>query len=219
MITLLWDLDGTLIDSMPAIGKSLNLTAVQYGKPQWDNNRLRSLIGPELGEMLAMMLNLTQADEIAAAKDVYRNFYRKEMLSSPLFEGMYAALVHFRDLGVQQFVATAKYQQYAADIIEALALTPFFVGVYGSTESGLYGDKKQLLAYIIEEEGLKPSQTIMIGDTRFDIEAGHHHKMTTIAVKWGYGDELSINEAAPHFTAVSPEQLPGLIKIATECGC
>ena len=219
MITLLWDLDGTLIDSLPAISQSLNKTVVHYGKPEWAEHRLRAMIGPELGEILAHMLELTDEHDILAAKDVYRSYYTQEMLKSPLFDGILEALTHFRDMGVAQFVATAKYQQYAADIIEALSLSSFFTGVYGSTIDGLYGDKKELLAHIVDEEGIRPSQTIMIGDTRFDIEAGRFHKMTTIAVGWGYGDEESLSIAGPHFVAPSPDLLADVVKKATECGC
>ena len=204
---------------MSAIGQSLNKTAQHYGQIPWPEAQIRSVIGPELGEILAQILNLSTVDEITAAKQVYRSFYQEEMLTSPLFEGIEQALGHFRDMGVQQYVATAKYQLYARQIIEARNLSSFFTGIYGSTESGRYGDKRELLDFLTKEENIKPSQAIMIGDTRFDIEAGRHHRMTTIAVAWGYGAEESINLAAPHFKVEQPQDLPAVVKAATLCGC
>ena len=219
MITLLWDLDGTLIDSMPVIARCLNRTAEHYSKDPWPESQLRSMIGPELGELLAVVLDLHDPQDIADAKQCYRGFYQQEMFGSPLFDNIASVLRHFQQVGVEQYVATAKYQRYAQLIIESHQLGSLFAGVYGSDEDGRYGDKKELLTKIVQDEQLVPAQTIMIGDTVYDIEAGRHLNMTTIAVAWGYGNREGLKKAGAHYFVERPAQLMETVKAAMTCGC
>lgn len=219
MVTLLWDLDGTLVDSMPVIARCLNKTVNEYQLPAWSDEALRPMIGPELGEILATMLNLESTEQIREAKEVYRRHYRGDMLTSPVFAGVESALNHFQATGNTQLVATAKYQLYAEQIVTAQGVRAPFAAVYGSEEDGRLGNKTDLLAHIIEEEALKPSQCIMIGDTQYDMMAGRNHNMTTVGVLWGYGGEEALKEAGAHFLVETPADLIDVIKQATYCGC
>ena len=219
MLNLLWDLDGTVVDSMPVIAKSINETCLTYGKPKLPFADLRPFIGPELGESLAFLLELDQREDILEAKQIYRSFYVREMLNSPLFDGLVPVLEHFQRCGARQFIATAKYQDYARQIVEALEIQRFFSAIYGSHSDGRLGDKKDLLAHLLAEETLLPAQTFMIGDTRFDIEAGRYHNLSTIGALWGYGGEPSLVSAGAHYLANQPHDLPELIRQAANSGC
>lgn len=219
MVNLLWDLDGTLVDSMPAIADCLNKMVTHYGQPEWPLEKLQPLIGPELGKIVAHLLDLTDPQAIATAKEVYRSYYRDLMLTSSPFPGIAEALTHFNSLGCNQWVATAKYQLYAEQIVTAQSLRSAFQGVYGSEENGHLGNKSELLAHILWEESLQPAQTIMIGDTQFDMQGGRDNNVTTIGVLWGYGTEQSLKEAGAHFIVRTPKELPEVIKQATYCAC
>jgi phosphoglycolate phosphatase len=219
MVNLLWDLDGTLVDSMPAIAGCLNKMVMHYGQKEWPLDELRPLIGPELGKIVAHLLALSDESEIALAKEVYRSYYRDLMLTSPPFPGIADALAHFNNLGCGQWVATAKYQLYAEQIVSAQGLRSTFKSVYGSEENGHLGNKSELLAHILWEEALQPAQTIMIGDTQYDMQGGRDNNMTTIGVLWGYGSEQSLKEAGAHFIVRTPAELPDVIKQATFCAC
>ncbi|MEJ2041837.1 MAG: HAD hydrolase-like protein [Reinekea sp.] len=219
MLNLLWDLDGTLVDSMPVIAKALNETLLSYGKVERPLESLRPFIGPELGESLSNLLVLNNAADIENAKQVYRSFFAREMLNSPAFSGIDDVLSSFQASGVRQFVATAKYRHFAVQIVEALGLSSRFVAIYGSEADGRLGDKRDLLAHILAEEALSTGNTIMIGDTRFDIEAGRANKLTTVGVLWGYGGKDALEEAGAHFLAEYPGQMPEIIRQASSCCC
>lgn len=219
MVNLLWDLDGTLIESLPAIGGSLNKTLEAYGHAPMSDDALQRHIGPELGAILANLLNLKTKDEIDHAKQEYRRHYRKLMLTSPLFEGIREQLDRFKAMGSTQFVATAKYDVYAREIVQAQNADSFFAEVYGSEENGHRGNKVELLEHILQEETIEPARSIMIGDTEFDIRAGNHHNMTTIGVLWGYGSEQSLMDAGANYLVRTPGELEAVVKQAVECGC
>lgn len=219
LINLIWDLDGTLVDSMPAIAGALKSTAQHYDQPIWSEEKIQQMIGPELGLILKDMLAVTTAEQIDEAKAVYRSFYQQTMTQSPVFSGLEEVLEHFKQAGVTLYVATAKYQAYAQTILEANGIAPLFAGIYGSEENGNLGNKTELLAHLLAEEDINPAQCVMIGDTQYDIVAGQNHNMTTVAVSWGYGKESELKEAGAHYFAGSVDDLPELIKTAMSCAC
>lgn len=219
MVTLLWDLDGTLIDSMPIIGECLQKTSQFYDVPPMTDSQIQKLIGPELGDILRLMIGLKTDEEVRRAKAVYRGYYAEVMLESPLFPEMAGVLSHFRELGITNLVATAKYQLYAEQIIQSGSAASLLSGVYGSEEDGRLGNKAELLEHIMAQEGLKSAQTIMIGDTRFDMEAARANNLTAIGVLWGYGERSELETAGAHYLVDAPAQLKETVKTALSCGC
>lgn len=219
MVTLLWDLDGTLIDSMPVIGDCLNRTVQAYGEPALSKEEIQPLIGPELTDTLRQLIPAGKAVDVTQAKAVYRDFYRQSMTDSPVFDGIVDAVTYFQTLGMSQLVATAKYQRYAAQIIDASPLQSQFGAIYGSEEDGRLGNKVELLAYLLQQEGLQPARTLMIGDTRFDMAAARANNLTAIGVTWGYGLREDLLEAGAHYLVEHPAQLEKVIRTALACGC
>lgn len=218
-MNLLWDLDGTLIDSMPIIAESLNKTLAESNLPTKPIAEMRPLIGPELGSILSMLLKTENAEEIDTAKAIYRRFYKQEMVNSPVFDGIERVLQHFQSIGFTQYVATAKLQVYGEEILQALGIRRYFAAVYGSYEDGHLGDKVQLLKHLVVEENLQPARTIMIGDTLYDMEAARANNLTAVAVAWGYGNLAELKEAGAHYVVEAPEGLLDIIKQASDCGC
>ncbi|TXR51521.1 HAD family hydrolase [Reinekea thalattae] len=219
MINVLWDLDGTLVDSMPVITHCMNRTIEHFGMKPWPVEELRQFVGPGLTHTMAVLLNTDDQQRIASATEYYRTIYAEQMSDSPVFDGVEQVLKHFKETGVRQFLATAKYQGLAIEIIEAAGLTGYFTELYGSMKDGTLSDKKQLLAKIIAEEGIEPGHSIMIGDTHYDIEAGCHNGLTTIGVLWGYSNEERLKEAGAHYCASRAEELTDLVKTAMTCNC
>ncbi|ATX75599.1 MULTISPECIES: HAD hydrolase-like protein [Reinekea] len=219
MINILWDLDGTLIDSMAVIARCLNQTSEHFDRGPVPAAQIRSMIGPELGVSLGRILDTQDAEQIQRAKDFYRSCYQYSLHDSPVYPGMLEVLQHCNRIGVRQFIATAKYQLYAEQIIAHSGLAEFFTGIYGSTESGQYGDKKELLAWLLAEEKLKASETLMIGDTAYDVAAGRHHDLTSLGVLWGYSDAPTLLAAGAHQCVAAPEDLMAVIKGSTMAFC
>lgn len=219
MINIIWDLDGTVIDSMPVIASCLNKTAEQFDVTPWPETELKRLVGPGLVAALSTLLGTDEESRLSAAKDYYRSMYRIDMLKSPVFTGLEAVLAHFKDIGAKQYIATAKTQVYAKEIIAEAGLSAYFIDVYGATNDEIIWDKSDLLAHVLKEEDLKPSDTLMIGDTHFDIQAGRHHNLITLGVLWGYSDKKALERSGAHYLIHQPEDLVSVVKQSVMCYC
>lgn len=219
MINILWDLDGTVVDSMPVITACMNKTIEHFGFKPWPVEDLRQFVGPGLTYSMSVLLDTQDKERIAEATEYYRQIYTELMNESPVFEGIESTLEHFNSVGATQYLATAKYQGFAEDIVKATGLSKLFTGVYGSMKDGTLSNKKELLTKLMAEEGIDAVNSVMVGDTHFDIEAGRHCNMTTVGVLWGYSTQEKLEAAGANYCVSEPGELIETVKTAMTCAC
>lgn len=197
MKTICFDLDGTLTDPKTGITRSIihALTALGHDAPHQD--QLEWCIGPPLPESFEKLLG--NKHEVSSAISLYRERYSDVgALENILYEGTVPMLEAAKNAGFQIFLATSKAEIYARKILDHFQLTGFFDALYGAELNGVRSDKTDLLSYLIKEESLTPSKTIMVGDRRHDMIGAINNQIHPLGVTYGYGsrDELTAAGAA-----------------------
>lgn len=218
-MNVLWDLDGTLVDSMPVIARSMNRTREAFGLDVLPEADLRPFIGPSIHRTFAHFLETDDAGRVDAAVGHYRACYDEIIGESPVYPGIVDTLEALNRAGCQQFVATAKYHQVALRLLDLTGLRRWFTEVYGSEADGSLGHKPELLGHLLREEGLRRAETVMIGDTRYDMEAARHHDLTAIGVAWGYGPNDELLAGGAHSLVKTPAELLDTIRANLACAC
>lgn len=218
-MNILWDLDGTLVDSMPVIADAMNRTRQSYDLAPLSMAEMKPFIGPAIHPTFAHFLGTDDAERIDSAVRYYRELCDENLAQIPLFDGIESVLSALADAGCQQFVATAKYRPVARQLVQLTGLSRWFIDVYGSGEGSALGHKPELLAHLLQEEGLKPAETLMIGDTRFDMEAARANDLTAIGVTWGYGENAELLAGGAHRLVDSPDELLAAIRASLVCVC
>lgn len=218
-MNILWDLDGTLVDSMPVIATAMNRTREAFDLPPLSFDELRPFIGPSIHPTFAHFLNTDDEVRIDTAVRHYRALCDQTLSDIHLFAGVDAVLSALAEAGCQQFIATAKYRPVARELIKLKGLEHCFIEVYGSGEGGALGHKPELLAHLIAEEGLHPAQTLMIGDTHYDMEAARANDLTAIGVSWGYGENDDLLAGGAHRLVNTPDELLAAIRASLVCVC
>jgi len=205
----LFDLDGTLTDPKPGITGSLRyaLDAMGHGLPEEEN--LDWVIGPPMLETLAHFLG---ADRAPAALQFYRARYGVSgLFENEVYAGIPHVLAELKASGWTMFVATSKMEAYAIRIVEHFGLAPFFTRVYGSAEDGSRSDKRELLRYLLDEEGLEPKRCMMIGDRLYDARGAKANGIKVTGVTWGFGSREELQAERVDALADRPQDLPGLL--------
>jgi len=203
---VVFDLDGTLLDSARGIvaGFQRALGSVGFDPP--DVAILRSDLGPPVDVLFASFgLPADRMDEAVAS---YRSFYLGEGLamSSP-YPGIVSALTALTDAGVQLAVATAKRTDLARAILEHHRLAPFFGWIGGADQPGM--TKDATLADTLRQLG-SPRSAVMVGDRHSDIAAAHTCGVGALGVSWGYGSRAELIEAGAAMIIDAPSALVGL---------
>lgn len=188
---VLFDVDGTLVDSADAVGDGIRHALVQMGWPEPPLHELRRYVGPPLWDTFAEYG--MDAEQVERAVGIYREYYRTIFLDPPLFEGVREVLEEFHSLGIPQATATSKYQVVAQQQMDFLGLSPLFDVVAGAPK-GPHSKAtvvRDALAQL-HAQGHDVSRPVLVGDRCFDIDGARQVGIPVIGVEWGYaeGDEL-----------------------------
>ena len=208
--TVLFDLDGTLMDPFIGITSSMQHALRQMGREPPPQQALRRHIGPPLQAAFVEMLG----DEAMATEAVgyYRQRYGEVgKFENELIPGIEDVLQTMTDAGHTLFVATSKLETYSLDIIDHFGLTRFFRRVHGSALDGSRADKGELIRHILDAEGLDSSRTVMIGDRLHDAHGAARNDVRVIGVLWGFGDRAELEGAGAARIAASPAELPEMV--------
>lgn len=206
---LLFDLDGTLIDSALGITRCAVHAFEQLGEPVPDEATLRSWIGPPLRDSFAP--RLVDPARVERAVELYRARYDVVgWTEHTVYAGIGDAVQALHAAGHRLAVVTAKNEPHARRIVEHLPFGACFEDVIGATPDGRLSHKPELIDEALQRLGLDAAACAMIGDRRMDMHGAAHHAMPGVGVLWGFGgaDELTAAGAARLVDA--PAQLASL---------
>lgn len=186
---LIFDLDGTLIDSAPTILACMEhiVSAAGYDMTcELDS----SLIGPPLAETLSRITGLCEQAELNPLIEAFKSRYDElGVLATTHFEGIPLVLEQLRGQGVTLHLATNKRMVPTRAIIDHLGWKEYFTSIYtldmGATP---HASKAVMLGNQLKVQGIAPENAAYIGDTRADGLAAAMNGLHFIAVDWGYGD-------------------------------
>jgi phosphoglycolate phosphatase len=219
---VVFDLDGVLVDSRTPIARSINFALAAHGLAPEPEEALRRWIGPPLREAFLSLLEARGADRSLADACVasYRERYRRASLEEtrvmPGVEALLPRLAGHYALGV----ATSKPEAFAQPILEALGLARWFRAVAGPPLEGSHLEDKvttlgralEALGVMLRPFGAAPSAAI-VGDRRFDVEAGRALGLLTIGVTWGIGAVEELERAGADALVRSPDELLAVLGV------
>lgn len=203
---VLFDLDGTLTESAPGIIHSARIAVEQMGYKDFDPSVFQRFIGPPLHESFRIYFGMTdaQADEAIAH---YRAYYAdRGIFENAVYPGMPNLLRQLKAEGARLYVATAKPERFMHIVLEKFGIARFFDGAVGATMDNRSSNKSELVRAALPKDA-DPRRSVMIGDRRYDIEAGRANGIDTIGVCYGYGNRAEVEQAGATYVADTVEAL------------
>jgi phosphoglycolate phosphatase len=208
-----FDLDGTLTDPAPGIIACFRHLLQKLGRQQAVSDAsLRRFIGPPMRAVIAELLGTSDPERIEQAVAIYRERFATEGLyENSVYPGVPAMLEELCAEGLQLWIVTSKAGVYAAEIARHFGLSRYLRGVYGAELTGERSVKAELIAHLLEQEGI-PGGSVMIGDRRHDIDGATAHGLPALGVLWGYGSREELQAAGAHALIESVSVLPAAIR-------
>ncbi len=203
---ILFDLDGTLIDSYKDIGIHLNRTLMDFKRREVDIEEVRYMVGGGARELLKRFF---QDGLLEEAIKVFREYYLREpVIHTRPFEGLREVLQEAVKRGIRLAVVTNKMESLSRVILQRLDMEKYFSVLIGGDT---LPEKKPSAMPVLEALkglGVLPSEAIMVGDTESDLKAGRLAGVKRVLAKWGY---VKIYEEVPDLELESPTDLVKLI--------
>lgn len=191
-----FDLDGTLTDSAEGIINSVLYALSTYGIEEKDRDALRSFVGPPLAESFMKRYGFSKEKADEALGRFRVRFSSIGIFENALYEGIAEVLAGLKARGDRVILATSKPEVFARRILDHFDLTRYFDFVCGANlEESSRVEKEDVLLYALETCGAKAGDSYMIGDRRYDMEAGKKLGLFTVGVLYGYGDREELEKA------------------------
>lgn len=202
---LIFDLDGTLIESKWDIAVAVNLTLGELGLPLRAQEEIFGYVGDGVKKLLRLAVGEGNQSRFDDALRVFRGHYLAHCLDrTRYFPGIEPMLAHFAHK--KKAVATNKSLEYTLRILEGLGPHHFAHVVGGDNGFGLKPEPGMLL-HVMETLGASPDRTVLVGDSTNDITGGHNAGIKVCAVGYGMGNREKMAACRPEWFIEQPEEL------------
>jgi len=216
--TVIYDLDGTLIDSAKDMQVAVSKVLADHGFPPVTEDDVRIFMGQ--GSKVTMAKAFTKYGKtlddgaLSAVTREFVRYYEADPISNTsAFRGVADVVTHFGDLGLKQGVCTNKFERPSRMILEHLKLMPPISDLAGADTFPVRKPDPRHILMLVERMGRSPDRAVMIGDSIHDVEAAHAAGLPAVLVSWGYtatpASELGAEAVIERFDAL-PQALKKL---------
>ena len=209
---ILWDLDGTLIDTLEDLGAAVNHALELRGLPLHSMHEYRKMVGHGVRNLVTQALpSALQANDAfidAALKD-FKTFYQSHIdVHTRPYEGMGELLAELQAKGVKMAVASNKFQEGTEHLIKEFFPDIQFVAILGNRPGYPLKPEPEIVQEVLEKAGIGPEDAIMVGDSPTDMRTAANGGIDALAVGWGYRTAV---ELAGNRIVHTVEQLRGFL--------
>jgi phosphoglycolate phosphatase len=205
---VLFDMDGTLVDSYAAITASVNHVLQHFGRPTLTQDKVRTLVGHGLEQLMTTVL--PGVDSAAAAK-IYRDHHPSVLAAhTKLLPGVAAGLKALREAKIELGVCSNKPSYFTRALLKIFHIEDYFDVVFGPDDAGVAKPDPAMLLKSLEKLGVSREQALYVGDMEVDIETGRNAGVETWVVPTGSNDEAKLRSAK------AQRLFPGIAEIVAE---
>lgn len=219
-----FDLDGTLLDSVPDLAVAADQAVRQLGYPAVSETQVRDYVGNGADVLISRALSQSMTVDpalspslLAEARTLFDAFYAQTHHKlSHLYPNVKATLQELRDAGFMLALVTNKPSQFVPEILTQHGIDSFFVDVLGGDA---FAEKKPnpiALQWLIDKHQIRAEQMLMVGDSKNDILAAKNAGCHSFGLTYGYNHGEPIANAGPDYVADNIAQLLDVVLVSAE---
>jgi len=200
---VIFDLDGTLIDSRLDLVHSVNAALRHIQRPELPDEVIASYVGDGAPILIQRALGGEIVDEALVRKglEFFLSYYREHKLDhTTVYQGIHEALAAIQNAGNGQprklAVLTNKPVNPSRAIVDALGLGKYFAQVYGGNSFGTKKPDPEGARKLLAESGARPEQAVIVGDSHVDVRTGRNAGLWTVGVNYGFAPHTLADEPA-----------------------
>ncbi len=202
MKTAVFDLDGTLADTLYDLGDAVNYGLEQLGYPTHDYEAYKQMVGNGTKLLCLRALPEDKKDDICRLHEIFSSRYGEHYLEKTvLYDGIRETLARLRDNGVVLAVATNKPERFAVEIVDSLLSDFDFVRVLGGNDSRPAKPDSAILVEIFAALPDTENRVFMIGDSNVDVQTAHNAGIESIGCAWGFRGRAELESEGADFIA------------------
>lgn len=209
---ILFDLDGTLVNSKEGIFKSVYYALDSLGIEESEPEKLRRFIGPPLDYSFKTFYNLNDTGVKKAIEKYRERYTEKGVYECKLYDGMTDAVKQLYQQGKIICLATSKPQIFAEQILDMFHLKEYFTVLVGASLDNRLSEKTDIIAEVLRQiPGVDKNEMIMIGDREHDIIGARENGLQSIGIQHGFAEEGEFEAAGADYIVKDTKELLALL--------
>jgi phosphoglycolate phosphatase len=210
-LLIIFDLDGTLIDSAEDLAISMNATRAHFGLPPLDPSLIYSFVGNGAPVLVKKAMGEGSSPAVVdEALAFFLRFYREHALEHTRFyPGVREAVQELADRGHILTVLTNKPVRISRDILASLGVGPLFRRVYGGDSFPAKKPDPIGVTTLLSEAQAAPADSVLIGDSGVDVQTARNAGVRSCGVAWGFQPD-AFREYPPDVIVNRPDELVGM---------
>ena len=206
---IIYDFDGTLVDTLFDIADSVNLSLVDLGLPQLPRKTIRKYIGKGVERLMTQALEGSCFTDIPRAVALFKKHYSENLVKhTDFYPYGREILEHFRNK--KQAICSNKPEIFVRKILESLDGLQHFQAIIGGDSVKTKKPHPEGLDFILKKLKVSPDEAVLIGDSPVDIETGKRAGVYTCVVNYGLGLPEEIAAASPDCSVDCLSKLKGM---------
>lgn len=214
---VIFDLDGTLLNTIADLAAATNYALTQFGYPTHSTDAYRFFVGNGINKLFERALPEEERtpENVLRIRSKFVPYYNVHNadLSRP-YPGIENLLNLLQQHHIQIAVASNKYQEATAKLIEQYFPTIRFTAVFGQRDNVPTKPDPQVVNEIIQLAGVCKEEVVYIGDSGVDMQTGLNAQVTTVGVCWGFRPKSELQEFHPDYLAEKPEEIAQFLKLS-----
>ena len=207
---LIFDLDGTLVDTLPSITKAINMCAEHFGYPTKTSCEVRAAVGNGVDVLLGETMPKDEWGDECKRIEIKKHFAKCYEITQKEINCCYSGIMDVLNCTRERGFAISVLSNKPDPLVKIIVANLFSEGLicesFGQTDMPKKPDPYVPLL-IAEHQGVLPENTYFIGDSEVDVLTGKNAGMTTVAVSWGFRDRNVLEAAEPDVIIDTREQL------------
>lgn len=203
---IIFDLDGTLVDSLEDLADATNFALNFFGQQAHKTQEFRKMVGDGTRTLISRALPANRQDLIEQTLVKMREKYIQICLDkSRPYEGLRETIAELKKRGIKMAVLTNKDQKMAEKIVQHFFGNSFDI-IKGAFDGIAVKPDPAAALDILKRLGIKPNEAILAGDSNVDIQTAKAAKMTSVGVNWGFRGEQELKEAGADYLINQPQE-------------
>ena len=209
---VIFDLDGTLADTLADLADAMNWTLRQFGLPEHPTDSYRLRVGDGAAVLVGRSLPADRQDLLETALGMMRARYQQHMFDKTrLYDGVPEMLDALADRSLRLAVLSNKPHDATAMMVQRLCAAWRFEAVRGVGPDGVHKPDPRHALAIAEQMGVAPAQCLYLGDTNVDVRTARAAGMFAVGALWGFRDAAELTAAGADVLIAHPSELLGLL--------
>ena len=211
---VLFDLDGTLVNSLEDLADSTNYALNKFGFKPYETEKYKYFVGDGMPKLIERVLpeNERNKERITEVLSAFLGFYKEHFTDkTKAYSGIYQLLVELKKMGLKMAVISNKAHNMTLEVVNKLFPDTFDL-VYGKKDGYPTKPDPKLTLALMNELGVKPQECVLIGDSGMDAKAAVNADCIGIGVLWGFRTKEELLSNGARYIASKPSEIIDIIK-------